>query len=101
MAARFEDKIAIVTGGASGIGLATSETLAREGAQVVVFDRAPKASALRAMQVDVTDAEAVRRGERGRQGNPAAWTSSSTTPASAPRAPSRTCRSRTGAACSR
>jgi NAD(P)-dependent dehydrogenase (short-subunit alcohol dehydrogenase family) len=35
---RFEDKIAIVTGGASGIGAATAARLAAEGAMVVVAD---------------------------------------------------------------
>ena len=38
MAARFGDKVAIVTGGASGIGLATVRRLASEGALVVVAD---------------------------------------------------------------
>lgn len=33
---RFEDKVAIITGGASGIGLATTERLAQEGAAVVM-----------------------------------------------------------------
>src|SRR5271155_125461 len=33
-----EDKVAIVTGGASGIGAACASTLAREGAKVVVTD---------------------------------------------------------------
>jgi NAD(P)-dependent dehydrogenase (short-subunit alcohol dehydrogenase family) len=35
---RFDDKIALVTGGASGIGLATARRLASEGAHVVVAD---------------------------------------------------------------
>lgn len=35
---QVEGKIAIVTGGASGIGAASAETLAREGAKVVVTD---------------------------------------------------------------
>jgi NAD(P)-dependent dehydrogenase (short-subunit alcohol dehydrogenase family) len=36
--ARFEDKVAVVTGGGSGIGAATAERLASEGARVVVAD---------------------------------------------------------------
>ncbi len=32
---RFEDKVALVTGAGSGIGLATATRLAEEGAQVV------------------------------------------------------------------
>lgn len=35
---RFKDKVAIVTGGASGIGAATASALAKEGARVVVAD---------------------------------------------------------------
>src|SRR6185369_4103735 len=35
---QVQDKIAIVTGGASGIGAACAQTLAREGARVVVTD---------------------------------------------------------------
>ena len=35
---RFADKIALVTGGASGIGLATAQRLADEGAEVVIAD---------------------------------------------------------------
>ncbi|MFC5179740.1 3-oxoacyl-ACP reductase [Actinomadura harenae] len=35
---RFEDRVAVVTGGASGIGLATARRLASEGAKVVIAD---------------------------------------------------------------
>jgi 3-oxoacyl-[acyl-carrier protein] reductase len=35
---RFKDKVAVVTGGASGIGAATARGLSREGAKVVVAD---------------------------------------------------------------
>lgn len=38
---RFQDKVAIVTGGDSGIGLAVAKRLASEGARVVVVGRNP------------------------------------------------------------
>lgn len=47
-------KVAIVTGGASGIGLAIAQTLEQAGAQVHVFDKRTEPS------VDVSDAASVR-----------------------------------------
>jgi NAD(P)-dependent dehydrogenase (short-subunit alcohol dehydrogenase family) len=40
---RLEGKVAVITGGASGMGLATVERFAAEGASVVFCDLAPKA----------------------------------------------------------
>ena len=63
---RLVDRVAVVTGGASGIGLATVRRLASEGARVVVADLDTTAGPLAAkevdglfVEVDVTDAAAV------------------------------------------
>ena len=66
---RLDGKIAVVTGGASGIGLAVSERFARDGAQLVLVDRradrfdealARVGGGARAVELDVSDEEQVR-----------------------------------------
>ena len=49
---RLQDKVAIVTGGGSGIGLATAKLFADEGARVVIFDL--HATNENSLRVDVT-----------------------------------------------
>ncbi|MEU3773490.1 SDR family oxidoreductase [Streptomyces sp. NPDC032472] len=53
----FGGLVAIVTGGASGIGLATAELLNRRGAEVAVFDLKPDGlpDGILGIEVDVTD----------------------------------------------
>lgn len=64
---RFQDRVAVVTGGASGIGEGIAKRLAAEGGKVILFDVDPEnldrvASACGAhpMLVDVSDEAAVR-----------------------------------------
>lgn len=66
---RFEGKVAIVTGGASGIGKATVKILVEEGAKVTVADmnqdaldavKAEYADAVLALKVDVSKEEDVK-----------------------------------------
>ena len=57
--AELKGKTGIVTGGGSGIGLATARLLASRGAQVAVLDLNPGAEFL-ALHADVTDDASVR-----------------------------------------
>src|SRR5499433_2779124 len=71
MAKKFENKVAIVTAGGSGIGAATVRRFAREGAAVVVADLSgTRAEQLRAevsgmggraaaIKMDVADSQAI------------------------------------------
>lgn len=63
--ARYRGRVALVTGGASGIGLATALRLEAEGACVWTLDRSPLPSAVaglgfRHLILDVTDERAVQ-----------------------------------------
>lgn len=65
---RYQGQVAIVTGGASGVGRDVAARLTQEGAQVVIWDMNPEAlaaakaatGAVDAVQLDVTDADAVQ-----------------------------------------
>ena len=66
MAGRLDGRVAVVTGGCSGIGLATVRRFAQEGAKVVIGDLDDAAGPGIAQEVggayvqcDVTDAAAV------------------------------------------
>lgn len=64
---RFEGRVAVITGGASGAGRAVAERLTREGARVAIWDMNPEALAQAAEEigvaythvVDVSDPQAV------------------------------------------
>jgi NAD(P)-dependent dehydrogenase (short-subunit alcohol dehydrogenase family) len=66
MTARLEGRVAVITGGASGIGLASARRLASEGARIVIADVDQTSGESAAKEVggifvatDVTDAEQV------------------------------------------
>ena len=49
---RLADKVAVITGGASGIGLATGQRMRAEGATIVVGDIDPAAGKAAADELD-------------------------------------------------
>ena len=65
---RLADRVAVITGAGSGIGRATAERFAQEGARVVCFDTDAEAAGAVAADVnglavvgDVTDPDDVER----------------------------------------
>jgi NAD(P)-dependent dehydrogenase (short-subunit alcohol dehydrogenase family) len=52
--------VAVVVGGARGIGRAIAKAFAAEGAEIVVIDRDPSAATLEGIVADATDADAMR-----------------------------------------
>jgi NAD(P)-dependent dehydrogenase (short-subunit alcohol dehydrogenase family) len=59
---RLENRKVLITGGASGIGRATSELFVREGAAVAVLDRdTARVAGAHAIAADVSDAASVAR----------------------------------------
>jgi len=60
MAGRLDGKVCVITGAAGGIGAATAEAFAREGARVVGVDLNDSSPGDLALAVDVTDEDAVR-----------------------------------------
>jgi NAD(P)-dependent dehydrogenase (short-subunit alcohol dehydrogenase family) len=61
MTGRLEGRVCVITGAAGGIGAASAEAFAREGARVVGVDLAEGAPGELSLQADVTDDTAVRQ----------------------------------------
>lgn len=59
MAGRLDGKVALVTGGASGIGQATALIFAREGAKVVVADVTVEGGEETVRQIQAAGGEAI------------------------------------------
>ena len=61
---QLQDRVAIITGAAQGVGAATAQELAREGAKVLMVDRDPRGA-------DGAAALAAQLPERAREPHPA------------------------------
>lgn len=59
MLLHLTNRVAVVTGGASGIGRAVAQTFRDEGARVAIWDLSPKADDPHAFRVDVSDVASV------------------------------------------
>lgn len=59
MSSKFQDKVAFVTGGASGIGLALAQAAARQGARVAIADIQPEALAKAVHGIESSGGEAI------------------------------------------
>jgi NAD(P)-dependent dehydrogenase (short-subunit alcohol dehydrogenase family) len=60
MSNRLQDKVAVITGAAGGIGLATAQLFEAEGAHVVGVDLKEHSIGELSLQVDITDEQAVK-----------------------------------------
>ena len=60
MSHRLKDKVAVITGAAGGIGLATAQLFEAEGAHVVGVDLKEHSIGELPLQVDITDEQAVK-----------------------------------------
>jgi NAD(P)-dependent dehydrogenase (short-subunit alcohol dehydrogenase family) len=58
---RLQDKVAVITGAASGIGAAAVAAFRREGATTIGVDLAPSDAPHRSYQLDVTDGDALEQ----------------------------------------